>query len=151
MNNFNIIEYVVKSGDNLYTISNKYDLTVDELMKYNNLSSNVIYPNQILFIPVNKDGSSTSSYVTSKNDTLEMIANRNNLTCSDLLRFNDICKLVLEPNQLISLSDMRSNKHLVLPTDTIESILNKYNLTIEELVKLNGSNWLVVGETIRVK
>lgn len=151
MNDFNIIEYVVKRGDSLYSISKQFNLNPDDLMKYNNLSSTLIYPNQILFIPLNKEEGIKSEHITKVNDTLESIAIKYNLSHDEILRLNDVFKLSLAPNQVVSLSNMRSNKHLVLPTDTIESILKRYNLTIEDLIRLNGSNWLVVGESIKVK
>lgn len=36
--------YTVKSGDTLYGISQKYNITVDQLMAWNNLSSTLIHP-----------------------------------------------------------------------------------------------------------
>ncbi|MCT4508244.1 MAG: LysM peptidoglycan-binding domain-containing protein [Tepidibacter sp.] len=42
--------YTVKSVDILYSISKKFNITVDELKKLNNLESNVIFPRQILRI-----------------------------------------------------------------------------------------------------
>ena len=42
--------YVVKSGDNLYSIARKFNTTVDELKKLNNLTSNLLSIGQILII-----------------------------------------------------------------------------------------------------
>ena len=49
-NNFNDI-YVVQKGDSLWSISKKYGLTVDELKRINNLTSNLLSIGQILRIP----------------------------------------------------------------------------------------------------
>ena len=43
--------YKVKSGDSLYNIAKKYNLSVAELKSYNTLSNDMLYPNQILLIP----------------------------------------------------------------------------------------------------
>ena len=43
--------YKVKSGDSLYNIAKKYNLSVAELKSYNTLSDDMLYPNQILLIP----------------------------------------------------------------------------------------------------
>ena len=43
-------EYVVKKGDTLYSISQKYKVSVDELIKKNNLKSNNISIGQKLKI-----------------------------------------------------------------------------------------------------
>ena len=42
--------YTVKKGDSLYSIAQKYNTTVDELKRKNNLSSNLLSIGQILII-----------------------------------------------------------------------------------------------------
>lgn len=44
------ITHVVVKGDTLYNISQRYGLSVEELMRFNNLSSTAINPGQVLFI-----------------------------------------------------------------------------------------------------
>ena len=44
------ITYTVKKGDSLYSIAKKYDTTVNELKKLNNLTSNLLSIGQILII-----------------------------------------------------------------------------------------------------
>ena len=46
--NLDIDIYTVKEGDTLLSISQKYGITVDQLKKLNNLSSDIIYLHQIL-------------------------------------------------------------------------------------------------------
>ena len=82
----NDYEYVVKKGDSLYTIAKKYNVTVDDLLKANGLTSALIYPNQVLIIPLNKDGSLYFiEYVVKENDTLSKIAEVLNVKLSDLV------------------------------------------------------------------
>ncbi|MCY6355393.1 N-acetylmuramoyl-L-alanine amidase [Clostridium sp. ZS2-4] len=51
INNKKVVDsYTVKSGDTLWAISKKYNMSVDTLKKLNNLTTDVIYPNQILRI-----------------------------------------------------------------------------------------------------
>jgi LysM repeat protein/D-Tyr-tRNAtyr deacylase len=45
--------YTVKEGDSLFAIAKRYHTTVDALMSLNNLTSDVIQPNQVLRLPVN--------------------------------------------------------------------------------------------------
>ena len=40
--------YTIKQGDTLWSISSIHNLTVNELKDMNNLTSNTIYPNQII-------------------------------------------------------------------------------------------------------
>jgi pimeloyl-ACP methyl ester carboxylesterase len=42
--------HTVKNGESLYKISNIYGVSVDQIKRMNNLSSDIIYPNQILTI-----------------------------------------------------------------------------------------------------
>lgn len=49
-NESSLKEYVVKSGDNLTVIAEKTNTTVEELMKQNQLKSDLIHPQQVLLI-----------------------------------------------------------------------------------------------------
>ena len=46
-----IVIYYVKAGDTLWNIAKKYRTTVKEIMTYNELKDDKIYPNQQLIIP----------------------------------------------------------------------------------------------------
>ena len=45
-----IATYIIKPGDTLYTIANKYNTTIKSIKDINNLSSNTIYPGGILLV-----------------------------------------------------------------------------------------------------
>ena len=82
--------YVVKPGDNLYSIARKYDTTVSELKKLNNLTSNNLSVGQELKIPnerriyVVKRGDSLYSIANMFNTTVSAIKSKNNLTTNNL-------------------------------------------------------------------
>lgn len=46
----NIITYIVKENDSLYSIANKFNTTINKIKETNNLTSNEIYPEDILYI-----------------------------------------------------------------------------------------------------
>ena len=50
--NVNTTIYTVKSGDNLYSIARRYNVTVNEIKSLNNLSSNLLSIGQKLSIPI---------------------------------------------------------------------------------------------------
>ena len=151
----NDYEYVVKKGDSLYTIAQKYNVTVDELLKANGLKSALIYPNQVLIIPMNKDGSLYFvEYVVKENDTLNSIADKYNVSLNEMKNYNNFEKLYLLSDQVITIPlNMPSEKriHKVVATDTIDYLLRKYNITLEELVYMNQDKILVIGSYLNVK
>ncbi len=153
-NTFNIVEYVVKKGDSLYTISKKYNINVEDLMKFNNLQSSLIYPNQILFIPLNRNSNNLiiDQYITKSGDKLDKVLKTLGLNNDFLINNPELLNLELMPNQIINLKTFRNNKtHIIKPTDTIESIMNQYKINSHDLLKYNEANWFIVGDTINVK
>ncbi len=96
----NYIEYTVKKGDNLYSISRNYGLTQSELMDYNNLTSNLLSIGQILKIPVSKDSTSQqTTYIVQKGDSLYSIAQKYNTTVDSIRRKNNLTSNLLSIGQ----------------------------------------------------
>ena len=63
-------EYIVKSGDTLYKIANEYNVSVNDIIEYNNLPSTVLSIGQSLLIPKLKP--SDIVYTVQSGDTLFM-------------------------------------------------------------------------------
>ena len=61
-------EYVVKSGDTLYAIANKYGTTVDNLKSINNLTTDSLAVGQILKVPTENDENTNSGDETDSGD-----------------------------------------------------------------------------------
>lgn len=82
------ITYTVQKGDNLYSIANKYNTTVNEIKSLNNLTSNNLYIGQQLRIPTNASGNIT--YTVQKGDNLYSIARKYNTTVNEIKRKNNL-------------------------------------------------------------
>ena len=81
------VNYIVVSGDNLYSIANKYGVSVDDIKKENNLSSNILKIGQVLKIP------GTDQFVTytvKSGDSLWKIANTYGVTVNELKNINNL-------------------------------------------------------------
>ncbi len=130
-------QYVVKQNDSLYMIAKKYGITVEDLKTANHLVSNMIYPNQILFVP------KKSSYVTKSNDSIQEIINKYNVN------IKDISNLKVMPNQTIPYRDPKF--HTVKVGECVEDILAKYQISPLDLLKLNENKLLIPGEKIIIE
>lgn len=139
-------QYVVKPGDSLYMIAKKYNVSIDNLKQINHLVSNVIYPNQILFIPKNKICNTCNvpqGTVTQANDSINDLITKYSLTLSE------ISNLKVVPNQMISVREKQY--YTIQVNDSIEELLMKFDLKPIELLKLNKDIWIVPGEKIIIE
>lgn len=76
--------YVVRPGDTLSSIANRFNTTVDVIVRANNIEDpNVIYPGQRLIIPRRP-----MIYVVQPGDTLYSIAGRYNVSLQRLILVN---------------------------------------------------------------
>lgn len=89
--------YTVASGDTLYSIAKKFDISVDEIKQINNLSSNMLSIGQKLIIP--KDVETT--YVVKSGDTLYGIAKKFNLSVDELKKLNNLNSNMLSLGQIL--------------------------------------------------
>lgn len=83
LQNQTINTYIVKAGDTLYKIANRYGTTVSHLKSINGLSGDLIYVGQQLRI--NED-----NYIVKAGDTLYKISSRYNLTVAQLKSANGL-------------------------------------------------------------
>ena len=100
--------YVVKSGDSLYSIANRYNLSVNELKSYNNLTSNNLRIGQLLKIPTKEitEETITTDYITHtvvSGDTLYSLANKYNTTVSDIIETNNLTSTSLSIGQQLKI------------------------------------------------
>ncbi len=91
----NFVVYQVMPGDTLYAIARKYNTTVDEIKKYNNLTSNLLTINQTLQIPVSETTTENITYVIKPGDTLYQIANNYGVTVDDIIDLNNLSSTML--------------------------------------------------------
>lgn len=153
--------YIVKSGDSLFSIASKYNITVNNLKSTNNLSSNIISIGQELIIPTNEmPSTSYITYTVKSGDNLYSIARRYDTTVDNIIKENKLTSNLLSLGQQLLIStkvkdyhmEEESGTYIVKSGDTLWSIANNYNMTVEEIKKLNNiqGDFLTIGQVLLV-
>lgn len=153
--------YVVKKGDSLWSIANKYGITVNKLKELNNLSSNMITVGQKLLIKDTSSSEDVGVYYTVKaGDTLYGIANKYGLSVDELKKINNLKSNNLTINQKLLVSGTSSNTndssnfdtYIVKSGDSLWSIASKNNTTVDKLKDINklNSNLLSIGQKLLI-
>ncbi|RIW38402.1 LysM peptidoglycan-binding domain-containing protein [Bacillus salacetis] len=83
----------VKKGDTLWGLSKEYGTTVEDLLRWNNLNSDLIFPNQQLRV------SSTENYTVESGDTLWGIAKYYGVSVNELKNTNSLTSDIIYPGQ----------------------------------------------------
>ena len=82
------------------SIANKYDVTVSDIKKLNNLSTNTIQIGQVLKIP---GSTNYNTYTVKEGDSLWKIANKYNTTINKLKTINNLNTTMLKVGQKLLL------------------------------------------------
>ncbi|MFA5407474.1 MAG: LysM peptidoglycan-binding domain-containing protein, partial [Bacilli bacterium] len=84
--------YTVVSGDSLWSIANKFGVSVNELRNLNNLTSDLLDVGQVLIIPVTgiPIPSEPTTYIVVSGDNLYSIANKYGVTVDDIKGSNNL-------------------------------------------------------------
>lgn len=124
------LEHKIQAGENLTRIAKKYNTTVSEIQKANNIKDiNKVYVNQKLIIPA-AVGKPTSTSLEKPSSP------KTNVTTS-----------------AIELAKNNSKKHIVQKGDSLQKIANQYNTPLASLMRVNNitdPDTLLVGTVLLV-
>lgn len=111
----------VKSGENLGVIARRYNVTVNDLKKWNNLRSNniqigqrlIVYPGSGYQAPSSQTATASSSTTSSEvtyhtvrsGESLGAIATRYKISVNELRQWNNLNHNTIHPNQRLIVSD----------------------------------------------
>jgi len=148
--------YTVRSGDSLYAIARKYNITVDEIKNLNNLTSNTLSIGQVLRIPSSESGNGYINYVVVSGDSLYVIARKYNITVDEIKNLNNLTSNTLSIGQVLRIPSSESGNgyinYVVVSGDSLYAIARKYNITVDEIKNLNNltSNTLSIGQNLKI-
>lgn len=143
--------YTVKSGDTLYSIAQKYNTTIDDIMKLNNLTTSVLSLGQKLKIPQVLEPSGGIDYVVKSGDNLYSIAQKYNTTVNEIKSLNNLSSNLLSVGQTLKIPNQSGSiTYTVKGGDNLYSIARRYNTTVDEIKRKNNltSNNLSVGQIL---
>ena len=154
--NMNDTTYVVKFGDTLWKIANMYNTTVEELMRLNDMSSDLLSIGQVLI--VRKQNSFSNEYIVKAGDSLWKIARENGVSVEDLKEANNLTSNVIFIGQVLTIPTNRSyytratTIYRVKSGDTLFSIAKMHSTTVEKIIELNNlqNDMLVVGQLLMI-
>lgn len=150
--------YIVKKGDSLYSIAQKYNTTVDELKKINGLTSNIINAGQVLKLPEKENIVDYDLYIVKKGDSLYSIAQKYTTTVDSIKKLNNLVSNLLSINQELKIPTKKEEEvqnfynYVVVPGDTLYSIAKNNNTTVETIKNINNlsSNVIDVGMQLKL-
>ena len=161
--------YIVKAGDNLYSIAQKFGTTVDAIKNLNNLTSNTLSIGQVLRIPSSGSSSEpetgTTTYTVKAGDTLYGIANRFGTTVDAIKSLNNLTSNTLSIGQTLKIPSSSSGSgtgsntgsettttYTVKAGDTLWNIANRFGTTVDAIKSLNNltSNSLSIGQILKI-
>lgn len=160
------ISYVVKRGDSLYSIARQYGVNVNDLMKVNNLTSDLLSIGQIINIPssttivtpseddiINEE----NTYIVQRGDTLWSISRKFGVSVDDIKNANNLTNEILTIGSTIIVPTGTNTNNIIVYKvkrgDSLWALAREYNTTIDDIKKLNNltSNILTIGSELQIK
>lgn len=151
--------YTVTSGDTLSAISKRFNTSVEQIKKSNNLKSNTIYVGQTLKIPTkdvdsdktvtipdssdNPEHNETITYKVVSGDSLSMIAKKFNTTVVAIKSMNQLQTDTIFIGQQLRIPVSNEN---VTVQDTTAPMIPALS-PLEQINSTNQNNYLISGKT----
>jgi membrane-bound lytic murein transglycosylase D len=157
----------IKQGETIIGIAQLYGVSIDDIKKWNNLSSSKIiagktlsiYPNGEIVTAPPITGKNYIYHKIKKGETLSQIAEKYKVSIASIRSLNDISgnKIVAGKTLKISRSEsateqLKNGYHIVVKGESLYSISKKYNTTVQKLKSLNNlsNSKIKIGQKLKV-
>jgi len=175
----NMFMYTVQKGDTLYKIAQKYNTTIDAIMKINYFTNSNLTIGQVIRIPETYTKEEElylpnyTNYTVKNGDTLYSIARDNDVKIETIIKDNALTSNNLSIGQNLKIrmpvmvsseieecygpdynppQDIKTEEYIVKKGDNLYSIARQYNTNVSTLINLNNlSNAsIVVGQKLKI-
>ena len=108
-------QHTVQSGESLWTISQQYGVSVEEIKQNNNINNNMVFPGQVIEIGGSGSQSQSSNSNTSQQsaggnthtvqsgESLDIIASKYGVSVEDIMSANNLNSYIIQPNQTLTI------------------------------------------------
>lgn len=107
-------QHTVKSGESLWSISQQYGVSVDEIKQSNDINNNMVFPGQVIEIggsssqesgSTSNNTSNGSSHTVQSGESLNIIANQYGVSVDEIIAANNLNGYLIHPNQTLTIPD----------------------------------------------
>jgi membrane-bound lytic murein transglycosylase D len=168
------VNHQIQPGETIIAISESYGVSVEDIKRWNNLSSSKIIAGKTLIIYSNGNGnhqkvsnttvsektSKTVTHNVKKGETLGGIAEKYKVSVSSIKQLNNISgskivvgqELKIPKSTGVSSLKNKDDYHVVESGETLYSIAIRYNTSVQKIKSLNNlsSSKIVVGQKLKV-
>ena len=166
------ITHKIQPGETIIGISEDYAVSIDDIKRWNNLSSSKIIAGKTLIIYSNGNGhetsnttvakktSGSSTHTVKKGETLGGISEKYHVSISSIQKLNNLSgnkiiigqELKIPESSGVSSQLTKDGYHIVDSGETLYSIAIKYNTSVQKIKKLNNlsSSKIIVGQKLKV-
>ncbi|MFO7546927.1 MAG: LysM peptidoglycan-binding domain-containing protein [Trueperaceae bacterium] len=155
---------VVQPGDTLYDIALRYDVSVDDLIAFNDLDGTVIHPGQELVLTAGDSAPEPLTVVVGAGDSLWALARKHDTTVAAIAAANALSesatlhpgdRLVIPGRYGTAANDVGGAAPTTITVakgDSLWAIARRYDVTVASLMSANAltGERLVAGQTLRI-
>lgn len=154
--------HVVRNGENLTLIAQRYGISIAQLREYNGIShGSILRVGQQLKLvePTQRTPQSSAFHIVRRGENLSLIAQKYGISVHRIKQLNDLGRGgLIRPGQKIRVNSIdagssgsRAKYHVVRKGDTLIHIAKRYDVSIRELAsanELSNRSQIIVGRRL---
>lgn len=145
--------YIVQPGDNITSIAERFKISVQDLIRENNLENTYfLVPGMELIIPskdITIESDQFDYYIVQPGDNLYQIGLKYGLTAEVLSELNGLeFNEYIYPNQKIKVPKQGVGIYITREEDTLNMVASDLNTSVDNLLRYNKNIYLLPGQLI---